>query len=219
MMQHTRKLSFFQRAIEPFYRWCARVIIRLFYAIDYQNFEECNRHKGPKILICNHISYIDGLIINAAMRCKVRYIIDKDIYNIPLVKYFMDINQAIPIAPTRKDVGAALDRISEGLQNGDTICIFPEGQMTYTGHLGRFRPGIEWIINRDPVPIYPLALRGLWGSIFSRKYRKSRLRFMPRSIRPRVHCLCGSKIPPEEVTVDHLQKVVMKLRQSIQQKT
>ncbi|MCH2037234.1 MAG: 1-acyl-sn-glycerol-3-phosphate acyltransferase [Rickettsiales bacterium] len=204
-------------SLEPFYRFGARWMIRTFYNIDYRHFEECLKHKGAKLLICNHVAYVDGLIINAAMNCKVRYIIDKNIYRLPVINYFMRLNRAIPIAATRKDVENALNLISEGLKQGDTICIFPEGQMTYTGHLGRFRPGIEWIIDRDPVPVFPLALRGLWGSIFSRKYRKSRFRFIPKKFRPKIICVCGDMIQPEDAKVDVLQKVVMELRKSIDQ--
>lgn len=209
------KKSLNSLSIEPFYRFGARILIRLFYNIDYRNFEECLKYKGAKLLICNHIAYVDGLIINAALNCKVRYIIDKNIYKLPVVHYFMKINRAIPIAATRKDVEYALDQISEGLKQGDTICIFPEGQMTYTGNLGRFRPGIEWITERDPVPVFPLALRGLWGSVYSRKYRKSKFRFIPKRFRPKVVCVCGNMIQAEDIKVDKLQKIVMELRNSI----
>jgi 1-acyl-sn-glycerol-3-phosphate acyltransferase len=200
--------------LEPFYRFGARWLIRGIYNINVYGGEKLPL-KGPAILICNHISYVDGVVINSAMRHPVRYIIDKYIYKVPVVHYFMRLNRGIPIAPTRDDVAAALDEISAGLKNGDIICIFPEGQMTYTGNLGRFRPGIEWILQRDPVPVYPMALKGLWGSFFSRKYRKAKKRFMFDFSRRKVDLICGDPLTPEEVTVDKLQKIVMQLRNSV----
>ncbi|MCD6034360.1 MAG: transporter [Rickettsiales bacterium] len=200
--------------LEPLYRVCARWIVYIVYDVRFLGQEKLPI-KGPAILICNHISYVDGLVINAAMRHPVRYIIDRDIYSLPGVNYFMRLNRGIPIAATRDDVTNALNMISDGLKNGDIICIFPEGQMTYTGNLGRFRPGIEWILQRDPVPVYPLALKGLWGSIFSRKYRKAQHRFFPRSFRRKVDLICGEPLSPEEVKVDLLQKLVTELRHSV----
>lgn len=200
--------------IEPIYRYWARVLMHIIYRLDIEGVDKIP-DEGGGIIICNHIAYVDGLIINAAVKNRqIRYIIDKDIYNLPGVNYFMRHNRAIPIAPTKKDVTAALDEISAGLKNGDLICIFPEGQMTYSGHLGRFRPGIEWIVERDPVPIYPIALQGIWGSIFSRKYRKAKSRLRMKNIRRKIRIVCGEVIHPEQVKIDYLQSVIMKLKKS-----
>lgn len=201
--------------LEPFYRAGARWLVRLMYNVTETGFDKIP-DEGGAILICNHIAYTDGLIINAAVgKRRVRYIIDKHVYEWPGINYFMKINRAIPIAPNKEDVGKALDEIAAGLEAGDLICIFPEGQMTYTGNLGRFRPGVEWMIQRTPVPVYPLALKGMWGSIFSRKYRRSKFRFIPRKIRPKISIICGDPIPPQKVKVDYLQKTVMDLKKSL----
>ena len=171
---------------------------------------------GPAILISNHVSYVDGPIIDAGCPRRVRYLIDEDIYHTPGVHYLMKLDRAIPIAPNRKSVEAAFDQISEGLKNGDLICIFPEGFLTFTGGLGRFRPGIEWILKRDPVPVVPMALSGLWGSVFSRKYLKSALRWLPREWhRGKVTAIWGPAIPPDQVNVNRLQEIVLRLKYSI----
>ncbi len=171
---------------------------------------------GPAILISNHVSYMDGPIINAGCKRHVRYVIDEDIYNLPLVHFIMSRAQAIPIAPNRKSVERAFDMISDALRDGGIVCIFPEGFLTFTGGLGRFRPGIEWIIKRDPVPVIPIALAGLWGSVFSRQYHGSWRRLLPRRwLRGHVVAKCGNPVDPGHSRVNELQDIVMKLKYSI----
>lgn len=196
---------------EPFYRMMVRMLCMAIYGPEYTGFEQIPE-SGPAILVCNHVSYMDGVIVASGCKRPVRFVIDREIYNLPVVHYFMVYNRAIPIAPTRESVMQALDEISAGLKAGDVICIFPEGQLTYTGGLGRFKTGIESIIKRDPVPVYPIALSGLWGSIFSRKYMGSFRRFIPRLIPQKVYAICGEAIAPELVSVNFLQKTVMRLK-------
>lgn len=196
---------------EPFYRLLARGVAYAVYNPKYTGFEKIPK-EGPAILISNHVSYADGLIIAAGCNRPVRFVIDEHIYNVPLVHYFMLYNRAIPILPTREHVTKALEDIAEGLKAGDLICIFPEGQLTYTGSLGRFKTGIESIVKRNPAPVYPIALSGLWGSIFSRKYLGSWKRFIPKSRRVRVHAICGDAMAPESVTVNRLQETVLRLK-------
>ncbi len=198
-------------SLEPFFRGCIRALCYAIYYPRYTGFEKIPK-MGAAVLICNHVSYVDGMIIAAGCGRPVRFVIDTHIYNLPIVHYFMTLNRAIPILPTRESVLHALDEISAGIKAGDLICIFPEGQLTYTGSLGRFKTGIESILKRDPAPVYPIALTGLWGSIFSRKYLGSLKRFIPKHIFKRVHAMCGEPIPPEQVTVNYLQKTVLRLK-------
>src|SRR5690348_2601358 len=106
--------------------------------------------EGPVILISNHASYMDGLIIDAGCNRPVRYVIDENTYHAPGMHFIMSRAQAIPIAPTRKSVVHAFDLISDALTRGEVVCIFPEGFLTFTGGLGRFRPGMEWMIKHEP---------------------------------------------------------------------
>lgn len=204
---------------ESFYRSAIHGLTRFVYKPTYIGFENIPK-EGPAILISNHVSYMDGPILDAGISAQcgrhVRYLIDADIYHAPGVHYLMKMDRAIPIAPHRKGVEAAFDEISAALKNGEIVCIFPEGFLTFTGGLGRFRPGIEWIIRRDPVPVVPIALSGLWGSVFSRKYLKAPLRWLPRQwLRGHVTAICGPALKPELVTVNYLQEVVLKLKYSI----
>lgn len=205
--------TFKRLELAPLYRKIAHKLTRAVYRPHYTGFENIPE-TGPAVLISNHVSYVDGPIIDAGCKRPVRYVIDEDIYHLPGVHYLMSMSRAIPIAPNRKSVEAAFDAISEGLQNGDLICIFPEGFLTFTGGLGRFRPGIEWIIRRDPVPVIPIALSGLWGSVFSRKFRNSWKRFIPRNWNQPLIAKCGPALDPRTVDVNYLQEVVLKLKYS-----
>ncbi len=203
--------------VEPIFRFIARMLTKTFYKTEFIGFEKIPK-TGPVLIIANHVSYMDGLMIQAACNRPVRFMIDQYIYNVPLVNYFMVHNKAIPILAKKESVGQALDTISKGLEAGDVVCIFPEGQLTYTGNLGRFKPGIEWIIERDPVPIYPVAIKGLWNSMFSRKYRKSAFRWFPKGVRGKITVICGDVIHPGNVRVNHLQRVILSLKESLDRK-
>jgi len=197
--------------LEKFYRTMARWLIKIIYRTKFVGFDKIPEH-GPVLLIANHVAYTDGVVIQAACKRPVRFIIDEYIYKTPGIHYFMCLNRAIPILPKKESVKHALDEVSKGLENGDVICIFPEGQLTYTGNLGRFKPGIEWMIERDPVPIYPIALKGLWNSVLSRKYLKSKWRFIPKAFRLEVTAICGDVIHPKDVRVNYLQRVILDLK-------
>lgn len=198
---------------EAFYRYVITTLGRLILRPTYIGFENIPK-TGPVILVSNHVSYLDGLIISAGCPERpIRYIIDGDIYEWPVVHYFMKLARAIPIMPNRASVTKALDEISAGLKAGDAVCLFPEGQLTFTGSLGRFKPGIEWILRRDSeVPVVPIALSGLWGSAFSRKYRKTRFPYLPRLQRREIVAVCGAPIPADQVSVNSLQREVLRLK-------
>lgn len=197
------------------YRRGIKRLVPLIYRIRYIGFDEHIPAKGPALLICNHVTYMDGLVIDSAVGRPVRFIIDSEIYKISGVHYFMEMGGAIPISPTRESVEAALEQVSLALQNGELVCIFPEGQLTYTGNLGRFKFGIEWMLKDNPVPVVPLVLKGLWGSILSRKYRRSTWRWFPRRFRRKVTIACGAPIAPEDATISHLQRTLMQLKNGV----
>ncbi len=106
----------------------------------------------------------------------------------------------------------AMDAVSATLQAGGVVAIFPEGSLTSDGEIQTFRPGIERIVARDPVVVVPMALDGLWGSMFSRKGGKAFRKPVPRGVRSRVRVAIGAPIPPEDVTAGGLQQVVTSLR-------
>lgn len=198
----------------PIYRKIIHFLVKSTYRPEYIGFDQIPE-TGPAIIVANHVSYMDGPLIDAGCKRRIRYLIDEDIYNVPGVHYLMSKNRSIPIAINRKSVEAAFDAISEGLRAGDVICIFPEGYLTFTGGLGRFKPGIEWILKRDAVPVIPIAISGLWGSVFSRKYLHSRFRWWPRNWGLKVTLKCGAPMQPERVTVNYLQQVILRIKYSL----
>ena len=200
---------------EPYYRAGVGNIVRYLYQPEYIGFDKLPKD-GGYLLICNHVSYMDGMVIAAGCNRKVRFVIDGYIYDAPIVNYFMKQNGAIPILPNRKSVTKALEEISLGLENGDVICIFPEGQITYTGGLSRFRPGVEYIVQKTPVDVYPMAITGLWGSIFSRKYLGKWYRFFPLNHNQKVKVICGDAIKPDNISRNMLQTKVLHLKYKIQ---
>ena len=196
--------------LRPFYIWCARRIVHLLYDVRYIDMDRIPE-TGPALLICNHVSYMDGMLINAGVKRPVRYIIDEQIYHLPGIHYFMRLNGAVPIAPRRESVERALETVSEGLRNGDVFCIFPEGQITYTGNLSRFRFGIEWMLKSNAVPVIPMATSGLWGSVFSRKDYGKLTRFIPKSFRRKLTLRCGKPMDGATINISHMQHAIMDL--------
>lgn len=171
--------------------------------------------KGAAVLVCNHVSYVDALILGGAIRRPVRFVMHKGIYDIPVLNYLFRAGGAIPIC-SRKDDEAVFQRamaaIAEKLAAGELLCIFPEGKLTRDGEIGEFRPGIERIVAETPVPVVPLALRGLWGSFFSHKGGVFRAGF---KLLGRIDVVAGSPLPPDDVTADGLRQRVAELRGDI----
>jgi len=172
---------------------------------------------GPAVLVCNHVSYVDGLVIAAACPRPVRFVMDHRIFKIPVLNFIFRTGRAIPIAPAREDPEAlerAYDQIAKALEDGDVIGLFPEGTITHDGQLNPFKPGVKKIVDRTPVPVVPLALRGLWGSFFSRHGGPAMTRWgrILRRIFSRISLVAAPPVPPHEMTPEGLHATVLQLR-------
>ncbi|MGH8445879.1 MAG: lysophospholipid acyltransferase family protein, partial [Solimonas sp.] len=133
---------------------------------------------------------------------------------LPVLNFIFRTARAIPIAPAKEDeamMHRAFDEIARALEAGDIIGIFPEGQLTRDGAVGEFRSGIEKIVARTPAPVVPLALRGLWGSFFSRNNFLARMR-LPSRFWSRIELVADAPIPPQQVKADDLERRVKALR-------
>ena len=170
--------------------------------------------EGPAVLVCNHVSYIDGLIIAGACRRPVRFVIYEPIYRLPVLHFIFRTGKAIPITSQKEDPETfknAFKEISLALDDGELVCIFPEGSLTKDGKIDKFRPGIEKIIKRNPVPVIPLALRGLWGSFFSHKGGKA-LSSRPKRLWSRIELVAGKPLSPSLTTANNLFNIVKTLK-------
>lgn len=202
-------------AVEPLYRRVGTWLLCALYRPHCSGFERLPE-SGPAIIVSNHVSFADGPMIAAAVqravRRPVRFVIYEPIYRVPLVHHVMRVGRAIPIYPSKEKVKRALDEISDGLRAGDIVCLFPEGRLTPTGGLMRFKPGIEFVLARDCVEVFPVALTGLWGSVFSRKYKGGWRRFLPRKPGTPVKVVCGAGITCGLATAGGLQHAVLRLK-------
>jgi 1-acyl-sn-glycerol-3-phosphate acyltransferase len=170
--------------------------------------------EGPCVLVCNHVSYVDALIMAGAIRRPVRFVMFKPIYDMPVLNYIFRTGKAIPIdSKTRNPqiYDQAFERIAAELDAGEVVCIFPEGKLTTDGEIDEFRNGIEKIIARNPVPVVPMALRGLWGSFFSHKDGKA-LAKLPKRFWSRVELVAAAPVTPEAVSAPSLRSTVLALR-------
>ncbi|MGF1770271.1 MFS transporter [Enterovibrio makurazakiensis] len=128
--------------------------------------------KGAALIVANHVSYVDALILMGASTRPVRFVMDKSISELPLLKYVFRHAGVIPICSKykcAKTFEAAFEQIDDALNNEELVCIFPEGRLTSDGELGQFKAGVEKILARTPTLVVPMALKGLWGSFFSHK--------------------------------------------------
>ena len=170
--------------------------------------------EGAAVLVSNHVSFVDALVIAAACRRPIRFVMDHNYFHLPVLNFFCRTVGAIPIASRREDpkiVEQAFDAVARALEEGSLVCVFPEGRLTSNGDLGPFRPGIERVVARTPAPVVPMALRGLWGSFFSRKDGRAMSRPF-RRVSSRIECVCGEPVPAAQVTAAVLQERVAALR-------
>jgi len=167
---------------------------------------------GPALIACNHVSYVDALLLAGAIRRPVRFIMHKRIYDLPLLNFIFRTVRAIPIIGASEDPAAydaAFEAIDQALAAGELVCIFPEGALTSDGDLNEFRPGISKILKRRPVPVVPMALCGLWGSFFSAKggFFRNPSRFWSR-----VDVVATAPLAPEAATPARLAARILELR-------
>ncbi len=203
----------FQQVPEFVFRFVVWMLGHTMYRVSKEGLDHIP-DEGPVVLVCNHVSYVDALILGGAIRRPVRFVMDKQIAEMPGLRGFFRIARTIPICSEKHDpetYHAAFARISEELRDGNAVCIFPEGRLTTDGEIGVFRKGIERILEENPVPVVPLALQGLWGSFFSHKDGRA-LAKRPRRFWSRVRLVAGAAREASEATAAALETAVKQLR-------
>ncbi|MFT3763236.1 MAG: MFS transporter [Pseudoxanthomonas sp.] len=176
--------------------------------------------EGAALLVCNHVSYMDALILSASIPRPVRFVMYYRIFDIPVMSWIFRTAKAIPIAGAREDpelMRRAFDEIDAALAEGELVCIFPEGALTQDGNIAPFKSGVERILQRarengHPVPVVPMALRGMWASMWSRRdSRLGRMR-VPRRFRAHVDVVAGKPVDGATATAESLETMVRELR-------
>ena len=195
-------------------RFIVWLLVHSVYRLEKSGLERIP-DEGAALLVANHVSFVDALIIAAACRRPVRFVMDHRIFRLPVIRFVFRTGKAIPIASAKEDpamMQRAFDEVAQALRAGDVVAIFPEGRITDTGEMVPFRPGLKRILEETPVPVVPMALRGLWGSFFSRMGGAAMSK--PWRARPfaKIGLSVGALVPAAMATPEALQARVAELR-------
>jgi 1-acyl-sn-glycerol-3-phosphate acyltransferase len=194
-------------------RFVALIATRVVYRFKVRG-EEHIPTTGAALLVCNHVSFVDPVLLMAASPRPIRFIMDHQIFKMPVLGWFFKLVKAIPIAPQREDPVAyeqAFEQAREVLSDGELLCIFPEGAITRDGQIAEFKGGVMKLLETNPVPVVPLALQNLWGSFFSRKDGKAMSTPFRRGWFSRVGLVAGDAMQPAGVTPASLRERVVGL--------
>ena len=196
-------------------RFLSWVLVRALYRLRIRGVEEHVPDEGPALIVCNHVSYMDALILAASIPRPVRFVMHHKIFNIPVMRFIFRTAKAIPIAGAQEDpelMQRAFDAIDQALGEGEIVGIFPEGKLTKDGEIAAFKSGVERVLALRPVPVVPMALRGMWSSMWShRDNRMGRMR-VPRRFRAHVEVVADAPIDGREATAELLEAKVRALR-------
>ncbi len=204
---------------EFFLRFLAYLINHGIYSLSVRNGEVIPR-EGPVLLVGNHVSFLDWLVMLGAVQRPIRFVMWHTYFNLPIFRFLFRDAGAIPIASGKTHpelLQEAFDRIDASLADGQVVCIFPEGRLTVDGEVGEFRKGVERILERRAVPVVPFALTGLYDSIFSRQPNRTFGSRFRRLFRPKVGVRFGSLVhspPPESLSsfAKGVRETVVELR-------
>lgn len=164
---------------------------------------------GGVVLIGNHVSYADVVVLQAALPRPIRYMGASWLFERCGLRFVMRWFDVVPVVRTRPR--EALRRGAECLRAGEVVCLFPEGGISQDGELKEFRPGFSAMARMAEAPVVPFHIEGLWGSIFS-YYGGKLFRRLPRRIRPEVRLTLGPPLAPENLNPVQAHRAVLALR-------
>ncbi len=194
-------------------RFIAWITINVVYRVRPKGLENIPAN-GPAVVVCNHVSFMDPVILGGSIPRPMRFVMYYKIFQMPFFGFIFRHAKAIPIASKSEDeelMNAAFEKVDAELAAGNIVCIFPEGGLTPDGEVQRFRPGIEKIIARRAVPVIPVALGHLWGSWFSRRSNGGVRKILGRLF-ARVTLVVGEPVAAADVTASRLELLVRTLR-------
>ncbi len=195
-------------------RFMSWVLVRALYRLRVKDIEHIP-DEGAALVVCNHVSYMDALILSASIPRPVRFVMYYKIFNIPVMSWIFRTAKAIPIAGARENpeiMRRAFEEIEAALADGQIVGIFPEGALTKDGEIAKFKSGVEHILAKQPVPVIPMALRGMWTSMWShRDSRMARMR-VPRRFRAQVEVVAAAPVDGAAADAEGLEAQVRALR-------
>lgn len=195
-------------------RFLAWLLIHSLYRVQKRGVEHIP-HEGAALIVCNHVSFVDPVILMAVSPRPIRFVMDHRIFRTPIISFIFRHTRAIPIAPAKEDpamMERAFAEVGQALDAGELVGIFPEGRITDTGEMYPFRPGVTRILERNAVPVIPLALQGLWGSFFSRKDGPAMSKPFRRGLFSKIAVAGAPPVAPDLASPENLQEIVARLR-------
>lgn len=203
---------FYQVPIYAF-RFFTWVVTHTMYRVKHKNLHNLPENGGA-LIVCNHVSYMDALLLSAVCPRLIRFVMEEDYAKLPPLRRFLKRAGVIPISSTnRRSIRNAFNEVEQALHEGHIVCIFPEGKLTSDGEVAEFMRGMELIIRRSPVPVIPMALKGLWGSYFSR-YKGRACKGLPARFWTKLEIEAGEPISPADASCETLRQAVADLRGS-----
>ena len=194
-------------------RFLSWLLVHVIYRLKVTGIERIPE-RGAALLICNHVSFVDPIVISAACPRPIRFIMEAAIFRIPVLNGVFRGMKAIPVAPAKDDPAVyerAFEVVAKELRDGQLVCIFPEGRLTRDGEVAQFRAGMLRILKETPVQVIPMAVSNLWGSMFSR-FATSILNRLPRRYLAKITLAVGDPIAPADVSLEGLREAVLALR-------
>lgn len=191
-----------------FLRFIALAAMHLFYRIRIVG-EENVPLEGPALLIPNHVTWVDALLLTATSQRRIRFVMEREYYNTPVLRGLFRLMGAIPVSSgdSRRELVEFIRQARQALDDGYMVCIFAEGALTRTGMLREFRSGFERIVRDSGHPIIPIYIGGAWGSILS--YAHGRLLSRLPTFSPyRVSIIFGAPMPATSTAVEVRQAVM-----------
>ena len=194
-------------------RFLSWLLVHVIYRLKVTGIDRIPE-RGAALLICNHVSFVDPIVISAACPRPIRFIMEASIFRIPVLNGVFRGMKAIPVAPAKEDPKVyerAFEEVARELRDGQLVCIFPEGRLTRDGEIAEFRAGMLRILKETPVPVIPIALSNLWGSMFSR-FATSMWKRLPRRYLAKITLAVGEPIAPEKASLEAMRNAVVALR-------
>jgi len=192
---------------QDFVRFICKNIIRAIYNVKGVNIDRVPR-TGGVLLLPNHVSYADALVISVACERPVRFVMWDTLYQVWWMNGFLRLFGTVPISATRaKD---AIRTVAEALKAGECVCLFPEGQLTRHGMINEIRKGFELMVRSAEVPVVPVYQDGLWGSVLSFEGRGA-FKKLPKRLRYPVTIHFGEPIPAKEAKADRVRDAMLAL--------